>query len=80
MGLRCSLIDRSEAHFCLIYRVFYLFCPEMRKNCTLVVVDKSAVFYGGPDRIRTDDPHNANVVRSQLRYKPRIIYIISLSA
>ncbi len=27
------------------------------------------VFYG-PDRIRTDDPHNANVVRSQLRYKP----------
>ena len=26
--------------------------------------------HGGPDRIRTDDPHNANVVRSQLRYKP----------
>ena len=25
---------------------------------------------GGPDRIRTDDPYNANVVRSQLRYKP----------
>ena len=25
---------------------------------------------GGPDRIRTDDPHNANVVRSQLRYWP----------
>ena len=27
-------------------------------------------FLGGPDRIRTDDPHNANVVRSQLRYRP----------
>lgn len=27
-------------------------------------------FFSGPDRIRTDDPHNANVVRSQLRYKP----------
>ena len=26
--------------------------------------------FRGPDRIRTDDPHNANVVRSQLRYKP----------
>ena len=25
---------------------------------------------GGPDRIRTDDPYNANVVRSQLRYRP----------
>lgn len=24
----------------------------------------------GPDRIRTDDPHNANVMRSQLRYRP----------
>lgn len=29
---------------------------------------------GGPDRIRTDDPHNANVVRSQLRYKPITIF------
>ncbi len=27
-------------------------------------------FSGGPDRIRTDDPHNANVMRSQLRYRP----------
>lgn len=27
-------------------------------------------FFSGSDRIRTDDPHNANVVRSQLRYKP----------
>lgn len=28
-------------------------------------------FSGGPDRIRTDDPHNANVMRSQLRYRPK---------
>ena len=27
-------------------------------------------FLGGPDRNRTGDPHNANVVRSQLRYRP----------
>ena len=26
--------------------------------------------FGGPDRIRTDDPYNANVVRSQLRHRP----------
>ena len=26
--------------------------------------------FGGPEEIRTLDPHNANVVRSQLRYRP----------
>ena len=26
--------------------------------------------FGGLEGIRTLDPHNANVVRSQLRYKP----------
>ena len=26
--------------------------------------------FGGLEEIRTPDPHNANVVRSQLRYKP----------
>ena len=28
------------------------------------------LFFGGLEEIRTPDPHNANVVRSQLRYKP----------
>ena len=28
------------------------------------------LFFGGLEGIRTLDPHNANVVRSQLRYKP----------
>ena len=27
-------------------------------------------YLGGLEGIRTLDPHNANVVRSQLRYKP----------
>ena len=31
---------------------------------------KQVLFIGGPDRIRTDDPYNANVMRSQLRYRP----------
>lgn len=30
--------------------------------------------YGGLEEIRTPDPHNANVVRSQLRYKPVSTY------
>ena len=30
----------------------------------------TAAFLDGPDEIRTHDPYNANVVRSQLRYKP----------
>ena len=37
------------------------------------ITAKLAVIFlknGGPDRIRTDDPYNANVVRSQLRYRP----------
>ena len=32
-----------------------------------------AFFIGGLEEIRTPDPHNANVVRSQLRYKPKVI-------
>ncbi len=34
---------------------------------------------GGLEGIRTLDPHNANVVRSQLRYKPIARYIIARS-
>ena len=33
-------------------------------------------FFGGLEEIRTPDPHNANVVRSQLRYKPVDGFII----
>ena len=35
--------------------------------------------YYGPDEIRTHDPYNANVVRSQLRYKPMFYSEISLA-
>ena len=37
-----------------------------KKNTTLA----GGVLFGGLEEIRTPDPHNANVVRSQLRYKP----------
>lgn len=29
---------------------------------------------GGPEEIRTLDPHNANVMRSQLRYRPMCLF------
>ena len=29
--------------------------------------------FGGPEEIRTLDPYNANVVRSQLRYRPELL-------
>ena len=35
--------------------------------------------YYGPDEIRTHDPYNANVVRSQLRYKPMLYSETSLA-
>ena len=28
---------------------------------------------GGPEEIRTPDPYNANVMRSQLRYRPKYL-------
>ena len=34
---------------------------------------KRVLLFGGLEEIRTPDPHNANVVRSQLRYKPVFI-------
>ena len=37
---------------------------------------KGDFFVGGLEGIRTLDPHNANVVRSQLRYKPMYPSII----
>ena len=42
----------------------------MHEKTSLVLVDKRGFFRGGLEGIRTLDPHNANVVRSQLRYKP----------
>ena len=32
---------------------------------------RRAFLFGGPEEIRTPDPHNANVMRSQLRYGPK---------
>lgn len=37
-------------------------------------VSMIASLFGGLEEIRTPDPHNANVVRSQLRYKPLFTY------
>ena len=39
----------------------------------ITIVSKLVSSYGGLEGIRTLDPHNANVVRSQLRYKPGLL-------
>ena len=38
-----------------------------------VASNRSLRRLGGPEEIRTLDPHNANVMRSQLRYRPKRI-------
>ena len=38
-------------------------------------VDKRGFLHGGLEGIRTLDPYNANVVRSQLRYKPKYLQL-----
>ena len=36
------------------------------------------VAFGGPEEIRTPDPYNANVMRSQLRYRPILLGVAKL--
>ena len=48
-------------------RLWY-FCGQTRNRRG---INHGDFHFGGPDRIRTDDPYNANVVRSQLRYRPK---------
>ena len=45
---------------------------QKESTATLIpIVSKLRCFFGGLEGIRTLDPHNANVVRSQLRYEPK---------
>ena len=54
----------------------WYFCGQTRNRRSLHCGD---FHFGGPDRIRTDDPYNANVVRSQLRYRPLLAIFQSKS-
>ena len=54
---RAETVELQAHHFCKKLQ-------KSRETCNFTA------FPGGPDRIRTDDPHNANVMRSQLRYRP----------
>ena len=63
---------------CITHEVRITFRKERITQRNLICqVDKSGFFVGGLEGIRTLDPHNANVVRSQLRYKPDYLRIIS---
>ena len=59
-------------------RAYAVSCRETKNPNPLPTANRFGFFdFGGPDRIRTDDPYNANVVRSQLRYRPRqLLYYI----
>ena len=46
------------------------FVAQERTATLIRIVSKLRFLFGGPEEIRTLDPHNANVVRSQLRYRP----------
>ena len=71
-GMRINVLPSSSRRQATLIRVaFYLsnlLCVLTIKKDHLLVVFP----YGGLEEIRTPDPHNANVVRSQLRYKPVI--------
>ena len=62
---RFGSVELSPA--ALVRAAFTMFeSPLPNKSTTQRVV----LLFGGLEEIRTPDPHNANVVRSQLRYKP----------
>ena len=50
---------------CCIYIFESPFGTSKKKH-----TQKVCFFFGGPEEIRTPDPYNANVMRSQLRYGP----------
>ena len=54
---------------------FFSNSPERKRDTPELV----CLFPGGPEEIRTPDPYNANVMRSQLRYGPLCPLIILLS-
>ncbi len=62
--------------FCLGIRIENRFLAVLYSHCNCEDIANNKKFvsscFGGPDRIRTDDPHNANVMRSQLRYRPKL--------
>ena len=61
----------------LLQLIFRISSREYRTNKKYRPM--AVLFIGGLEEIRTPDPHNANVVRSQLRYKPVSQKIILLS-
>ena len=59
-------IRRAESGGARPRRILLFESRPPRRNTTQRVV----FLLGGPEEIRTPDPYNANVMRSQLRYRP----------
>ena len=54
-----AFLTHSGANKCLFRAIYHY-----------GALPKDGFLFGGPEEIRTPDPHNANVMRSQLRYRP----------
>lgn len=58
------------AHWCAACHRQAAFYGSNLFNTKNKATQMGGLVFGGLEEIRTLDPHNANVVRSQLRYKP----------
>ena len=73
----CQATARNSPPDCCIY-IFE--SPSVNAIPIKKPPHRDGFLIGGPEEIRTPDPYNANVMRSQLRYGPRFtekLYILA---
>ena len=70
------LINHNNAPFAFIFESIAHSVAKFNEYVKSTRLHRTLSIFGGLEEIRTPDPHNANVVRSQLRYKPIYAVII----
>ena len=65
-----DLLIRSQTLYPAELSAHFTKCKNYNNTSILQNQVFFKIIYGGPEEIRTLDPHNANVMRSQLRYRP----------
>ena len=71
----CQATARNSPPDCCVY-IFE--SPSVNAIPIKKPPHRDGFLIGGPEEIRTPDPYNANVMRSQLRYRPITVLIILL--